>query len=254
MAKKEEEINYGGDEGTYAGSGGEATAGKKNKSAFKETAEAVVIAVVLALIIRTFIIQAFKIPSGSMEDTLLIGDHLIVSKFSYGIQLPKPAMVKVFGVTVPFFETRLVNVWGGVKHGDVVVFRYPVDRSKDFIKRAVALPGETIEVRDNVVYIDGKREDPCNFSEKMEASGIEEKSTVRFGRIAKLISGCEYFYKNDYGLGRPDFGPYVVPDAHVFVMGDHRDNSADSRYWGPVPIRDIKGKAFIIYWSWGKSE
>src|SRR3990170_3376047 len=120
MAKKEEELRDGAYGGPAVGSDGGAKV--KRKRALKDTIEAVVIAVVLALIIRTFIIQAFKIPSGSMEDTLLIGDHLIVSKFSYGIQVPRPAMIKVFGVTVPFFDTRLVNTWGNIRRGDVVVF------------------------------------------------------------------------------------------------------------------------------------
>jgi signal peptidase I len=228
MARKvEEEIRDGAYGGPQVGSDGGARV--KKKRALKDTIEAVVIAVVLALIIRTFVIQAFKIPSGSMMDTLLIGDHLIVSKFSYGIQIPRPAMIKVFGVTVPFFDTRLVNAWGDIEHGDVVVFRFPGDRSKDYIKRVVGLPGDIVELKDRVVYIDGKKWD--------------DPYAVHKGGLYGMDSEKNY-----------NFGPYTVPEGQVFVMGDNRERSYDSRYWGSVPIRDIKGKAFIIYWSWDKDE
>src|SRR4030067_2165642 len=126
---------------------------KTKKQHFREVVEAIVIALVLALFIRTFVVQAFKIPSGSMEDTLLVGDHILVSKFSYGLQRPKPAMIKLLGVTVPFFETRLVTSWGNVKQGDVVVFRFPGDRSKDYIKRGKGLPGDTAELKDKLIYV-----------------------------------------------------------------------------------------------------
>ncbi|OGQ59755.1 MAG: signal peptidase I [Deltaproteobacteria bacterium RIFCSPLOWO2_02_FULL_53_8] len=198
---------------------------KKKKNSVRELIEAVVIALLLALFIRTFIIQAFKIPSSSMEDTLLIGDHLIVSKFAYGLQMPKPAMIRVFGVRVPFFDTTLVNTWGSIKRGDVIVFRFPGDRDLDFIKRVVGLPGDTVEVKDKVIYINGQKWD--------ESFGI-------------------YKGRED---GRPapesmSFGPVTVPPEHVFAMGDNRDRSRDSRDWGFAPMRDIKGKAVILYWSW----
>jgi signal peptidase I len=202
-------------------------ANKTKKQHVREIVEAVVIALFLALIIRTFVIQAFKIPSGSMEDTLLIGDHILVSKFSYGVQVPKPAMVKIMGVSVPFFETRLVNTWGDINRGDVIVFRFPGDRSKDYIKRVVGLPGETVELRDRVIYINGNKWD--------EPYGVHKGSLY-----------------GEYSERNINFGPYTVPEGHVFVMGDNRDRSYDSRYWGSVPIKDIKGKAFIIYWSWNK--
>ncbi len=198
---------------------------KRGKRATRETVEAVLIAVVLALFIRTFVIQAFKIPSGSMENTLLIGDHLLVSKFAYGIQLPTPAMIKFFGVKIPFFSTRLVNTWGGVKRGDIIVFRFPGDRDKDYIKRTIGLPGDVVEVRNKVIYINGKK--------------IDDPYAVHKGGL--------------YGENQEranNFGPYKVPEGKVFAMGDNRERSYDSRFWGPVPIKDIKGKALIIYWSW----
>ncbi|MBI5468076.1 MAG: signal peptidase I [Deltaproteobacteria bacterium] len=200
---------------------------KGAKNSVREIAEAVVIALVLAILIRTFVIQAFKIPSGSMEDTLLIGDHIIVSKFAYGLQVPKPAMINLFGAPVPFFETRLVTSWGRIERGDVIVFRFPVDRDKDFIKRVVGLPGDKVELRKQVIYINDNKWD--------ESFGVNK--------------GGLYGESTEKNI---DFGPYTVPEGSVFVMGDNRDRSYDSRYWGTVPIADIKGKAFVIYWSWNK--
>lgn len=197
----------------------------KKKNTIREIVEAIVIALALALVIRAFVIQAFKIPSGSMEDTLLIGDQIIISKFAYGIQVPKPAMISVLGVRVPFFETKLYRAWGELERGDVIVFRYPGDRDKDYIKRVVGLPGEKVELRDRVIYINGVKWD--------EKFGVHKGT--QFGETSE---------KNI------NFGPYTVPEGQVFVMGDNRERSSDSRYWGTLPIYDIKGKAFIIYWSW----
>jgi signal peptidase I len=180
-------------------------------STWREYAEALFMAVVLALFIRTFVVQAFKIPSGSMLPTLQIGDHLLVNKFLYGLR-------------VPFLDTRVFD-FHQPERDDVIVFIYPQDRSKDFIKRVIALPGETIEIRNKVVYINGKKlDDPYAY----------------YAPDARLIARSP----------RDNFGPYTVPEDTVFVMGDNRDHSHDSRFWGPVPIEDILGKAFILYWSW----
>lgn len=200
---------------------------KPKKGHFREIAEAVIVALLLAILIRTFFIQAFKIPSGSMEDTLLIGDHIIVSKFSYGLQVPKPAMVKIMGSEVPFLETRLVSAWGSIERGDVAVFRFPGDRSKDYIKRIVGLPGDKVEVRDRKIFVNGEKWDDPYGVNKGGQYGEEVEKNV-------------------------SFGPYAVPEGTVFAMGDNRDRSYDSRYWGPVPIEDIKGKAIMIYWSWDR--
>jgi signal peptidase I len=189
----------------------------------RETIEALAIALVLALIIRAFVIQAFKIPSSSMEDTLLIGDHLLVSKFAYGVQVPRPAIISVLGVKIPFFETTLKPVWGSIERGDIVVFRFPGDRFKDYIKRVVALPGDRLLIKDAVVYINGER--------------VVEPYTVFKG---PSVPGAELI--NNYG-------PFVVPEGQIFVMGDNRDRSYDSRFWGLVDISEIKGKAMILYWS-----
>jgi signal peptidase I len=184
----------------------------KKKSTIREYAEAAAIAILLALFIRTFVVQAFKIPSGSMKPTLLIGDHLLVNKFIYGVK-------------IPYIRSTVIPI-SKPDRDDVIVFIYPVDKSKDFIKRVIGLPGDKIEIMDKKIYINGKLyEDKYGFySEK---------------RIPKVNPGN----KNKYG-------PVTVPEDKVFVMGDNRDHSYDSRFWGFVPIKSIKGKAFIIYWSW----
>ena len=180
------------------------------KSTVREYAEALGVALLLALVIRTFVVQAFKIPSGSMLPTLQIGDHILVNKFIYGPRLEVPLTQWSLGQLPGFREPRA---------GDVVVFIYPKERDKDFIKRIVAVAGQTVESRGNTLMIDGK----------------------------KVEDAHAHYEKRDH----VDFGPYTVPAGHVFVMGDNRDESYDSRFWGPVPIQDIKGLAMVIYWSWG---
>jgi len=183
-----------------------------NKSVVREYVEAIVVAVLLALFVRTFLVQAFKIPSGSMLPTLQIGDHLLVNKFSYGVKLP------VVG-------TPLIHREGPAR-GDVVVFRYPRDRSLDYIKRVVAIGGDTVEIRDKQVFLNGKQ----------------------------VVNPHAHFTNQDImnaAAGpRDNFGPVTVPEDKIFVMGDNRDNSYDSRFWGFVDLRDVLGKALIIYWSW----
>ncbi|MFQ5587016.1 MAG: signal peptidase I [Thermodesulfobacteriota bacterium] len=199
----------------------------KKKKAIKETVEAIVIALVLALIIRTFVIQAFKIPSSSMESTLLVGDHILVSKLTYGIQIPKPGMTHVWGVKIPFFTTTLKPIWGKPKFGDIIVFRFPGDRAKDYIKRVIGVEGDVVEAKNKRVYVNGKAVDDTSFAQHVD--------TAVFPRSMDP---------------RDNFGPFKVPKDTVFVMGDNRDRSYDSRYWGTVPLHEIKGRAKIIYWSW----
>ena len=188
----------------------------RQKSQVREYAEALLVALLLALVIRTFVVQAFKIPSGSMLPTLQIGDHILVNKFLYGPRLEIPltqiSLGQLPGIRKP-------------KPGDVVVFIWPKDRTKDFIKRVVATEGQTIEVRDRHVFIDGKPWDDSHATWMMQQ------------RAGPAGAGDNY-------------GPYTVPKDHVFVMGDNRDQSYDSRFWGPVPLADIKGQALVIYWSW----
>jgi signal peptidase I len=169
--------------------------------------------VLLALVIRQCGVQAFTIPSGSMMDTLLVGDYILVNKFLYGAELP-------------FSDTHLPG-FRKPERGDIVVFKYPNDESRDFIKRIIAVGGDTVQVQDNRVRLNGRP--------------IEEPY-VRPGSIATVPSGhCGYLYGCE---------PLVVPPGSYFVMGDNRDNSQDSRYWGFVRREKIRGKAFLIYWSW----
>ena len=187
----------------------------KRKSQLREYVEALGVALLLALAIRTFVVQAFKIPSGSMLPTLQIGDHILVNKFLYGPRLEIPLTQMSLG-RLPGLRKPLP--------GDVVVFIWPKDRSKDFIKRVIAVEGQTVEVRNRQVFIDGKPwDDP-------HATWVMQRGLG--------------------GAAGDNYGPYTVPPDHVFVMGDNRDQSYDSRFWGPVPIADIKGEALVIYWSW----
>jgi signal peptidase I len=183
----------------------------RRKSQIREYAEALAVALLLALVIRTFVVQAFKIPSGSMLPTLQIGDHILVNKFIYGPRLE-----------IPLTQTSLGQLPGLRKPrpGDVIVFVWPKDRTKDFIKRVIAVEGQTVEMRAKQVYIDGKPWD-------------DPHATYTAGRS-----------------GSDSFGPVTVAPGFVFVMGDNRDQSYDSRFWGSVPVGDIKGQALIIYWSW----
>ena len=179
----------------------------KKKSKVREYAETLVIALIIALFVRGLVVQAFKIPSSSMEPTLLVGDHILVNKFIYGIRIPMIGK-KVF----PFSQPR---------RGDVIVFIFPNDRSKDYIKRVIGLPGEKVEIKERKIYInDHLIEDP-------------------WGHFSSWGPGA-----------RETFGPVMVPPNSLFVMGDNRDNSEDSRYWGFVPLHDVLGKAFVMYWSW----
>ena len=176
------------------------------KRFIKEYLEPIVIAVFIALFIRAFIVQAFKIPSSSMEPTLLVGDHLLVNKFIYGIR-------------IPFTDVKLFQ-YKNPGRGDIIVFIFPKDRSKDFIKRVIGTEGEKVTIGHNKIYINDKLiDDPW---------------------------GC-------FTLSRPsieDYGPVRVPESSLFVMGDNRDNSQDSRFWGFVKLNEVKGKALIIYFSW----
>ena len=187
---------------------------KKKKSGLRENIEAILVAIVLALFIRTFVIQAFKIPSGSMKETLLIGDHILVNKFIYGVK-------------VPFLQTTLVPITNP-KHGDIMVFKFPEDPSKDFIKRVIGVAGDVVEVRDKQVYVNSKL---LNHDFGNHTDSYIFPASVQ---------------------PRDNFGPVVVPPHSFFVMGDNRDQSYDSRFWGFVDLKAVKGKALMIYWSWDK--
>jgi signal peptidase I len=186
------------------------------RSRLRENAEAIFIAIVIALFIRTFVVQAFKIPSGSMKPTLQIGDHILVNKFSYGVKIPYIGQV-ILPVGLP-------------QRGDIVVFKFPVDPRKDFIKRVIGVGGDVVEIHDKTIYINGKR---LNHD-----VGVYTDPRTIAGSLKP----------------RDNFGPITVPQDALFVMGDNRDESFDSRFWGFVPVRDVSGKAFIIYWSWDSED
>ena len=193
------------------------------KSVVREYFESLVIAVVLALFIRTFVVQAFKIPTGSMEQNLLIGDHLLVNKFVYG-----PSLSRVERMLLPMKD---------IVRGDVIVFKYPEEPERDFIKRVIGLPGDQIELRHKRVFVNGKRlDEPYVYY-------MEEPPALPEGTGSEEIpsSGRD---------PREFYGPVTVPPKHYFAMGDNRDNSQDSRYWGFLPADYVKGKALVIYWSY----
>jgi signal peptidase I len=178
-----------------------------------------IVIVIIVLLIRTFVAQAYNIPSGSMKPTLLVGDFILVNKLVYRFSEPK--------------------------RGDIVVFKYPIDPNIDFIKRIVALPGEEVEVRNNQVFINGK---PLPLIEvgRGEENGV--RKVIYEEVLPEGIKHKVQFYE-DFPFSKRDFGPVVVPPNHYFVMGDNRDNSEDSRYWGFLPRENIVGKAFVIYFS-----
>ncbi|MDD4357316.1 MAG: signal peptidase I [Smithellaceae bacterium] len=189
---------------------------KKIKSKFREFVEAVLMAVVIAGFIISFIVQAFKIPSGSMIPTLLIGDHLFVNKFIYGVKIP--------------FIRKTIIPLTDPKRGDVVVFIFPEDRSKDFIKRVIGIGGDKIEMKNKKLFINDRVYE--------DSFGVYDDDTIYAAEVQP----------------RDNFGPLIVPQNSLFVMGDNRDHSLDSRFWGFVDLKDVQGKAFILYWSWDSEE
>ncbi|MBI1987438.1 MAG: signal peptidase I [Nitrospinae bacterium] len=184
----------------------------QRKSVVREYAEALIYAVILALVIRTFVVQAFKIPSGSMIPTLVSGDHILVNKFIYGVKLP-------------FTDTTLIH-FKEAQRGDIIVFKYPEDEKRDFIKRVVGLPGDMVEIRNKQVYVN-RRPMKEHYAIYRDEGFLPDSASTR-----------------------DNFGPVKVPSGHLFMMGDNRDNSMDSRFWGFLDERKIKGKAFLIYFSW----
>jgi signal peptidase I len=183
------------------------------KKFIREYLQPILIALLIALFVRAFIVQAFKIPSGSMEPTLLVGDHILVNKFIYGIIIPY-THIRLFSYEKP-------------KRGDVIVFLYPLNPSKDFVKRVIGTEGEKVQIIQDRVYVNDRLiDDPWgHFSYKWPAA---------------YLSMME------------NFGPIVVPKDSFFVLGDNRENSDDSRFWGFVPLNEVLGKAFVIYFSWNQ--
>lgn len=219
---------------------------RKKKSTLREYAEALLTAVLIALFIRAFAIEAFKIPSGSMLPTLSIGDHIFVNKFIYGLR-------------IPFTKFRILDI-SEPKRGDVVVFMYPVDESKDFIKRVVGLPGDHIRVEGENVWVNEHKlpERPLTVTEfPGDARRLVVKNgsmkTIPFVRgwrdysfLEEDLDGVEHLVQYENNLEREQFEA-VVPKDSYFMMGDNRDNSSDSREWGFVPRNNIKGRAMFVW-------
>ncbi len=198
---------------------------------FLEWAKSFTIAIVLFLFVRAFLVEAFKIPSGSMEHTLLVGDFLLVNKLVYGAEVP--------------FTGRHLPAVRAPKRGDVVVFQWPEDRTKNFVKRLVGLPGDTVEMRDGTLLINGA----------LQREGYALRSEPDMDR-----AGDEFRWQRDYLIrsasasmayhpSRNNWGPLVVPEGNYFVLGDNRDNSLDSRYWGFVPQELLRGSPMFVYYS-----
>ncbi len=185
------------------------------KKFIKDYVEPIVVALLIALFIRAFAVQAFKIPSGSMEPTLLVGDYLLVNKFIYGIRIPY--------TDVKFFQFKKP------KRGDVIVFIFPLDPSKDFIKRVIGTEGEKVEIIHNKIYIN------------------DQLINDSWGHFMTDDLPRSFIQRME------NFGPVVVPKNSLFVLGDNRDNSEDSRFWGFLNVNAVLGKAFIVYFSWDRN-
>jgi signal peptidase I len=218
--------------------------GFARKSTAREYTESIGVAVLIALFLRAFVVEAFKIPSGSMIPTLQVGDHIFVNKFIYGVR-------------VPFTNIKFGMEYRKPKRGEVIVFIYPKEPDKDFIKRIIAVEGDTVVVRDNAVIVNGKpipREhlnQDCHYQDYVEEAGRWEERHCEAWR--ETMDGQSYitvFNQNEPVRSWPSV---TVPPHHVFVMGDNRDNSHDSRFWGYVPFDKIKGKAMVIWFSAGES-
>ena len=183
---------------------------------WRENIEAILVAVLIALFIRTFVVQAFKIPSGSMKQTLLIGDHILVNKFIYGVK-------------IPYLHKTIIPI-KTPQRGDIIVFKFPLDPSKDFIKRVIGIGGDIVESRDKQIYV--------NQKPLIHDHGVYTDPHIIPGNLRP----------------RDNFGPIKVPENSLFMMGDNRDESFDSRFWGFVNLKAVDGKAFIIYWSWDSQD
>ncbi len=239
------------------------------KSAVREYVESIGVAILIALVLRAFVIEAFQIPSGSMIPSLRIGDHLFVNKLSYGVRIP------LLPLKIGSLRIRAVSWnWSMPEPGDVIVFITPENEEEDYIKRVIAVGGDTVEVRDGKVYVNSEPYDLQDGGEfkysKLDEDGVREGPVIETRRFAENIHGLFHpilrkSCVNDGGCRlvnsrgcdfetklciQDDFGPYEVPERHVFVMGDNRDNSQDSRVWKSVPIEFVKGRAIFIWWSY----
>lgn len=206
------------------------------KSTLREYSESIGVAVAVALLLRAFVVEAFQIPSGSMIPTLEVGDHIFVAKFSYGLGIPF-TNTKILGLKQP-------------ERGDVIVFKYPLDPGTDYIKRVVGLPGDRIELRQDELFVNDRpvpREHRGIYRYSESGRGAPDERECDLWE--ETLDRNAHWEIQEIGRIPQSFGPVVVPAGHVFVMGDNRDNSSDSRVWGPVQHDLIKGKALVVWWS-----
>jgi signal peptidase I len=217
------------------------TSPARRKSLLREWTEYLVTLVIMVFFIRVTTVEAFRIPTGSMEDTLLVGDFLLVNKFIYGIRTPDWIGVPFTKIGFHIPSTRLPGM-KRVRSGDIIVFKYPLDPTLNYIKRCVAGPGQTVEIRERQLYIDGQVFPNPPHSKFTNSQALPPNVRER-GIFAP--PGAKWNHDN--------YGPITVPPGHYFVMGDNRDNSADSRYWGFLKDDDVVGQALVIYLSWNKN-
>ena len=204
---------------------------KPKKGIVREYTEAIIFAVIAATFLRIFVVQAFRIPTGSMEDTLLVGDFLLVNKFIYGVRTPDK--IPILNIHIPW--VRLPG-FKKPQRGDIVVFKYPRNPDQDYIKRCIAVGGDTVEIRNKQVYVNGKP--------------FPNPPHAKFGPYTMPPGQIEPGIYPPGAGNRDNYGPVVVPKGYYFMMGDNRDNSLDSRYWGFLPEENVIGEAMIIYFSW----
>ncbi|OQX95352.1 signal peptidase I [candidate division KSB1 bacterium 4572_119] len=217
---------------------------KQPKNIVREYIEAILVALIAAFILRIFVVQAFRIPTGSMKDTLLVGDFLLVNKFIYGVRTPD--RIPLINVNIPHFRLPAIK---DPKPGEIIVFKYPLDEKLDYIKRCIAVGGQTVELKNGIAYVDGKPEGSKKFV-KRKYDPVEGEY-INYYKITKE-NGKSYTIRH-YERRNPALeatGPWKVPEGYLFGMGDNRDNSADSRSWGFIPRENILGQALIIYFSW----
>jgi signal peptidase I len=214
------------------------------KSAARQYVESIGTVVFVALCLRSFVVEAYQIPSGSMIPTLQVGDHIFVNKLIYGIR-------------IPFTEIKFATHYRPPRRGEIIVFTHPVGHDEDLIKRVVAVGGDEVELRDNVVYVNGvpsaHRDEGARryFDFDETTSQWVERDAEAFG---SQMGGAEFTTLQDPSMPPRRYGPVRVPEGKLFVMGDNRDNSSDSRYWGFVPLNLVRGRAMVVWWSRGEPE
>jgi len=219
---------------------------KTRKEIIKEYAKSIGIALIAAMIIKTFVIASYAIPTGSMKQTLLIGDALLANQFIYGVRTP--SRIPLINLQIPHAKLPALKK---PERGDIIIFKYPKDDKLNYVKRCIAQPGQTVEVRNGDVYIDGKPEGKKEFIKR--AYDPTEGSYFLYYQIT-LDNEKKYTIRYYENIDRAydNYGPIKIPNGHYFMMGDNRDNSEDSRSWGFLPYENIVGKPLIIYWSWNK--